>query len=365
MKDYQNRSGLKVTVVYTDLINDIPISNYLNTNTNNNNIVCETLSGLIVTSNNINCNYLNNTSISDYITTNNVKTLTNKTLTNAILNDCTLNNCNLNGASNIEYATITDLTINGAVSVPTLYCNESIFSDIKVYDANGNMKCNISNDGTIINNGVIITDSVFTFTNTTGATLFSVDNTGIITAGNSPNGSDNSLKLATTSYVNQFGKLDSENTWSQRQTFSIAPIMSGAQITNGSIPDIALTSNIPRLNGASNVFSNLTVDSQIITSCVFTSATTYAIVSPFYETYCVGPTVNMTITLPPASASTLGIKIVIRRTSGTQTVTVNSASANIYQLNNTLSNVILPASAHLCYLNSCFLTSTTYAWFVC
>ena len=58
-KDYQNRSGIKVDQVYTDYINDIPIENYLNTTTNTNNIVCETLSGLIVTSNKINCNYLN------------------------------------------------------------------------------------------------------------------------------------------------------------------------------------------------------------------------------------------------------------------------------------------------------------------
>ena len=356
-------------------------SDYILNNTTNIN----TLSGLInnninsisgrinnyIISNNNNINSLSgriNNLISTSVSLNGTQTLTNKTLNNAILNNGFLNNvtitdAHLAGLTNIDYATIQDLTLTN-LAISTLFCYESFFNDIKFNDVDGNVIFNISNDGTITSKGVIVTDSVFTFKNTTGATLFSVDNTGIITSGNSPNGSDNSLQLATTSYVCQFGKLDIENTWSQRQTFNIAPIMSGSQITTASIPDIALSSNIPRLNGASNVFGNLTVDSQRITSCVFTSATTYSIVSPFYETYCIGPTVNMTITLPVASASNLGVKIIIRRTSGTSTVTVNSASANIYQLNNTLSNVILPASAYLCYLNSCFLTSTTYGWFV-
>ena len=378
-KDFQNRSGLKVNIVYTDLINDIPIENYLNTNTNinNDNIVCETLSGLIVTSNKINCNYLNyisisdyvrinniqiltnksltnasllgltnaynitttilnNTSISDYITTNNVKILTNKTLTNGILNDCTLDNCNLNGTTTIEYATIGDLTLS-TLAVNTMYCYESFINDIKINDANGITKCNISNDGVITtSNGFYISDSTFTFQNTSGTTLMTIGPTGILSVADSPYSNDNSLNVATTGFVNsfcsdKFVNLTGNENINGTKTFLITPIIIN-QYLNGSAP--LRTAN-------------------------------FSLSIPYYELYPLANTTAITITIPVPNAAHNGVRLKFRRVGGIITTQINS-TVNIYPNGTfTPTTVLIAPNATSCSIMCCnSAAGANYAWFI-
>ena len=102
----------------------------------------------------------------------------------------------------------------------------------------------------------------------------------------------------------------------------------------------------------------------INSSAALTTAATLTISSPYYANYPLAPTANMTITLPAASATTAGLRFQFRRTGGTTTTTINSATSNIYpNASLTLTNIILAASS---YTISVYCTSdgtTGYAWY--
>jgi hypothetical protein len=70
----------------------------------------------------------------------------------------------------------------------------------------------------------------------------------------------------------------------------------------------------------------------------------------------------MTITLPTAAAGFDGARVVFRRTGGTVTTTVNSASNNILNLTNVATNVILAASAYARAI-VCLNNNGTYNWY--
>jgi hypothetical protein len=72
----------------------------------------------------------------------------------------------------------------------------------------------------------------------------------------------------------------------------------------------------------------------------------------------------MTITLPTASLSLIGVRIQFRRTGGTTTTTINSASSNIYPNNSlTLTNAIMASGVYTAVIYCTYITASTYGWY--
>jgi hypothetical protein len=155
------------------------------------------------------------------------------------------------------------------------------------------------------------------------------------------------------------------------KTFNTPPTMSGANIQSNTIPDTSLSSNVSLSNSNENITgiksfatSTLKVANQYFNGVSTLRTGAFTVSSPYYEIYPLAPTVNMTITLPPASASLLGIRIRFRRVGGTITTVVSSSSSNIYPNNSFTPNNVLLASNVLNNVVTCmYLTSTTYGWF--
>jgi hypothetical protein len=116
---------------------------------------------------------------------------------------------------------------------------------------------------------------------------------------------------------------------------------------------------------ALNKFQQIQQQSQYVhSSFTLTTGTTLSITSPFYEIYPLAPTSNLVITLPVASLSYIGIRIQFRRTGGTTTTTITSATSNIYPNNSlTLTNSIMASGVYTAIIYCTYLTSTTYAWY--
>ena len=73
----------------------------------------------------------------------------------------------------------------------------------------------------------------------------------------------------------------------------------------------------------------------------------------------------MTITLPAASANYIGVRFIIRRTGGTATTTVNSASSNIIPANSvTAAATILASNAYTAEIYCTYITSTTFGLYL-
>jgi hypothetical protein len=96
----------------------------------------------------------------------------------------------------------------------------------------------------------------------------------------------------------------------------------------------------------------------------------FTISAPFYPVYSLAPTANMTITLPTAASTNVGITLLFKRTGGTTTTTINSASSNIIPVNSTTTttNVILTSSgtvatAYTARITCCQTGTSTYSWF--
>jgi len=190
-------------------------------------------------------------------------------------------------------------------------------------------------------------------------------------------GTSNTIQLGSNSErVNVSGALNTSGlatftagiTASATQTITFgtnAPIMSGANIGSRTVPDGALSTNVPLLN-ATNTFSGLNqITSQYVhSSFTLTTGTSLSISTPIYEIYPLAPTANLTITLPTASASLIGVRIQFRRTGGTTTVTINSASSNIYPNNSlTLTNSIMASGVYTAVIYCTYVTASTYAWY--
>jgi hypothetical protein len=89
----------------------------------------------------------------------------------------------------------------------------------------------------------------------------------------------------------------------------------------------------------------------------------HSIGTTIYPVYAINITANITITLPTASVNYDGAEVVFRRTGGTITATVVSASSNIYNATNTLTNSILISGQYIQRICCMTRTSGTYAWF--
>jgi hypothetical protein len=164
--------------------------------------------------------------------------------------------------------------------------------------------------------------------------------------------------------------LSSTNTWTNTNTFSSPPVMSGASITAGSIPTSAigsgfvdLTTNQTITTGTKTFSSSPIIKSQFVRSSLYATGTTLNISSGTLQpVYCLLPTGNMTITLPTASATFDGAVILFYRVGGTNTLTVNSASSNIYNYSLTFTNSILIARQTIRQI-ICQQNNGVYAWY--
>ena len=149
------------------------------------------------------------------------------------------------------------------------------------------------------------------------------------------------------------------------KTFSTAPVMSGASITSRTIADGSLSTNVPLLN-ATNAFTGLNeITSQYVhSSFTLTTGSSLSITSPIYEIYPLAPTATQTITLPAASASLVGVRIQFRRTGGTTTVAINSATSNIYPNNSlSLTSTIMANGVYTAVIYCTYVAAGTYAWY--
>jgi hypothetical protein len=190
---------------------------------------------------------------------------------------------------------------------------------------------------------------------------------------NPPNMSGSNIENNTipdTALSSNVSLLDANETISGNKTFNNPPMMSGANIENRTIPDIALSTNVSLLDADEVItgyksFTNLAKFNNQYFNGVSTLRTGGFTVSlPYYEIYPLAPTANITITLPAASASLLGIRLRFRRVGGTITTVVSSSSSNIYPNNSfTPNNVLLGASVLNNVITCMYLTSTTYGWF--
>jgi hypothetical protein len=156
------------------------------------------------------------------------------------------------------------------------------------------------------------------------------------------------------------------------KTFSTAPVMSGASISSGTIGQTQVSNGYIDLSSAqSSIGGNKTftgliqINNQYVhSSFTLTTGTTLSISSPFYEIYPLAPTANLTITLPAASATYIGVRIQFRRTGGTTTTTITSATSNIYPNNSlTLTNSIMASGVYTAIIYCTYVTATTYAWY--
>lgn len=197
--------------------------------------------------------------------------------------------------------------------------------------------------------------------------------------------SDCLITIGTTS--NSYNKLVSN---CATNTFTNATTVSGALTANGGISTTTATASglitasagvvstaLPASNqmtfstalsltcsgiGALYCSASPRIKGQYKNASIFSAAATLSLGSIVYPYYCLAPTANMTITLPTAAAGFDGARIVFRRTGGTVTTTVNSASSNILNLTNAATNVILAASAYARAI-VCLNNNGTYNWY--
>jgi hypothetical protein len=151
------------------------------------------------------------------------------------------------------------------------------------------------------------------------------------------------------------------------KTFSTAPTMSGAGISATSIPNTALQTSVCLLNNETNIFTGLNQirGEYVHSSYTVTPNATLTIQTPIYEIYPLSPSGNMTITLPNASLSLIGVRIQFRRVVTNNTNTIKSNSSNIYPNNSmTAGDIIMAANVYTAVIYCTYVTTTTYGWFL-
>ena len=164
--------------------------------------------------------------------------------------------------------------------------------------------------------------------------MATIDNGGFLNCAGTttPSIDDNSTKIATTEFC-----------------------------VNGFIPNSGNTI----IDGTKTYTNKPIISNQYINSSSVLRVGNFTLTSPYFEVYPIAPTSNQTITIPPASAPLLGLRLRFRRVGGTASVTVNSASSNIYPNGSFgATNVLLATTAFNVVITCSYLTSTTYGWFV-
>ena len=152
-----------------------------------------------------------------------------------------------------------------------------------------------------------------------------------------------------------------------------APTMSGANISSASIPDSALSSNIPLENGTNTFTGANAINNQYVHaaygSVITAAATLTTLSSIIYEYYSVSAGATaFTITLPTITSTNIGQLITFRRVGGT-TTTIVSFTGNGTQLiyNTHLTGVttatLLGSGIYIVKLVGLLVTGTTYAYF--
>lgn len=168
------------------------------------------------------------------------------------------------------------------------------------------------------------------------------------------------------------GELNVSATNGTFKTNTIEPTLTNANIIAFSTSTATLNLGNASANlvntFANNTYNKITLAGKNLYSVDALRTTSFTISSPFFAVYPVAPTANLVITLPAASATNLGTTFTIRRTGGTTSVTVNSASSNVYPLTSlTAGTSILAGGASAGYrttLVCSYLTATTYGWFI-
>ena len=340
-KDFNNRSGIKCDVVYTDLLNDIPTGNiatkdwvtsqdYLASNIYNNNnswtgqntfnsytIFSNTSSTYFLEPPNMSGANIALNTIQDTALSSNVGLLTNTqtwTGNNYFNNMMNIKNINFTYTDGTPFAYADE---NGNFFIGSLL-NNVVETNYLYVNGGGSIR------------GVNFVAGA-NFYEEGGGVVASIDNTGIFECVGSitPITTDVSTKIATTEYVDN--RINGNETISGTKTFSVNPI----------------------------------IKNQYLNGCDTLRAVNFSVTAPYFEFYPIAPTANQTITLPPASLSLLGVRLLFRRVGGTITVTVNSASANIYPNNSfTPNNVLLQSNTLNVVITCAYRTSTTYGWFV-
>jgi len=163
-------------------------------------------------------------------------------------------------------------------------------------------------------------------------------------------------------------------TGTQAITFGTnAPTMSGANISATSIPDSALTTNIPLKNGTNTFTGANAINNQYINSAygsvITSTATLTTLSSIIYSYYSVSAAATAyTITLPTLTAANLGQNIIFRRVGGTVTTAISFTSNGTQLVYNTAltgsaTNALMASGQYIVRLVGLLVTGTTYAYF--
>ena len=436
-KDFNNRSGLKCDVVYTDLINDIPTGNIATKD-------WVTTQNYLTSSSSV-----KDTSLSgNVVLINSTQTLTNKTLyepkiSNGFFSKSIYlpfetgiqkpnssgyiywgsqsypNSFMVDDGYNFNIASGSNVLINigdfmvGTTNVVKFHLiNTWIYNKLNVTGdsaiflnppiMNGSLIQSGSIQDTSLSGNVVLLNTAQTLTNKT-LTNPSIDNiflpqgagVGNINWGNNINPSsqiydDGDLNLNTDDnmWLNIGTNLGFTNVMKLQLTdtyiynrlsltgppavFYNTPLLNGGGIDAGSILDTSLSSNINLLNSNQTVTGTKTytttpiiINQYLNGSSALRTGTAITLTTPYFELYPLAPMANMTITIPTASASLNGVRFKFRRVGGTITTTINSASANIYPINSfTPTNVLIASNLNNVSIFCCFLTTTTYGWFI-
>jgi hypothetical protein len=152
-----------------------------------------------------------------------------------------------------------------------------------------------------------------------------------------------------------------------------APTMSGANISSASIPDSALSSNIPLENGTNTFTGANAINNQYVHaaygSLISAASTLTTLSAIIYEYYSISAGATaFTITLPTITSSNVGQSITFRRVGGTTTTAITFAGNGTQLVYNTAlsggtTNALMASGVYIIKLVGLLVTGTTYAYF--
>ena len=170
----------------------------------------------------------------------------------------------------------------------------------------------------------------------------------------------------------RIGRSSETTIFSGQVIMSNAPTMSGGNISAASIPDTALSANVP-LENATNIFTGLNaINNQYVhagyNGLISSTGSLTTLSAVIYECYSISTTSNITITLPAVTSANVGRSIIFRRVGGTVTTTIGFAINGVQLVYNTAlagstTNVLMGSGVYTVRLVGLLVTGTTYAWF--
>ena len=150
--------------------------------------------------------------------------------------------------------------------------------------------------------------------------------------------------------------------------------MSGASITSATIPDAALSSNVPLENAANTFTGQNAINNQYVHQAygtvITTTSTLTTLSAIIYEYYSVSAaSTAYTITLPTITSANVGQKITFRRVGGTTTTAISFIGNGTQLIYNTAvtgqatANALMASGVYIITLVGLLVTGTTYAYF--